>query len=150
MDRNSSNTGKAKKTTQSKTASEKPAADAPKAMDADEVDPSMKPEEAVLLSRNAYALDTLADEVTALFPGTGRTFGDPNAGKVALSVTFALEDPLLGEALRLVKDDPRVSGVGANDAEALVMVHDDARTRDSREPFDLAGLLAVVTEDDEA
>lgn len=153
MDRNSSNqsnTGKAKKTAQSKTAPEQPVKDAPKAMDADSVDPSLKPEEAVILARNAYALDTLVDEVTALFPTTARTFGDPNGANVALSVTFSLDEDNedLRRIIPLLVNDPRVSGVGVSNTEALVMVHSDARTQDSREPFDLTGLLAIVIEDD--
>jgi len=133
-------TAPAKKAAPEKTAPEPMDPEAPDEM----VSTAPKPRE-----RNAYALDTLVSEVTALFPDAAHEVSGRNGWGVALDVTFeAHDEPVLMEVLPLLKDDARVSVVDVDpDLEQVVVeFHADPRIQDSRDPFNLDLVLEVYTE----
>lgn len=123
--------------------------DAPQMMDPDakEVQRSVNkmPRERV-----AYALLTLIEEIEDLFPETTVEIVSRNGRGVGYAASFAThESPELKELILLLRD-PRIEGTIHDEKEDLAFVsfHNNPRTLDSREPYDLASALAVLREDE--
>lgn len=131
-------------------------ADGPKMMD-----PSI-PEVAVaapmhVQRRACWAVETLAEEVTALFPETAVEHSAYNGRNTALGVTFdctMLDDEdwtVARKVIGLIPVDARVQEIVVDgDQRALyVEMFANARTQDSREPFGLADAYALLIETEE-
>lgn len=117
------------------------------------------PEAVTNESRVCYAVETLVAEFRALFPETPVEYIEVNGRNTALGVVFDLTtldaDTAridAGQLLRLLgdeayNDDPRIATVVVdNDTEtAAVVMHNNPRTQDSREPFGLADAWSVLT-----
>lgn len=99
--------------------------------------------------RNAYALDTLIEEVLALFPETTHEVSGRNQFNTHLHVSFHTEEfERLDELLALVEGDHRVEEVlmEAEDRTILVALRPNMRTQDSRDSFGLAEAWDVLAE----
>ena len=121
------------------------------------MDPSAKeqttPEAPRVSTRDAYAVQTLVAEVTALFPETTYETSHTNAFNTRLVVAFDDgETPDLYPLLELIETDPRVRGVDRDSIEnySVVEFHDSLRTQDSRDPFGLAEAHAILTAESDA
>lgn len=99
---------------------------------------------AVTVARDCYALATLKDEVSTLFPEVLIESGEPNGRGVGLSAEFDLsmlgdEDSILFNTLLGMVEDPRIAesvldGKRATGA-AYVRFVNNPRIYDSRETF---------------
>ena len=104
--------------------------------------------------RTAYSLETLAQEMTNLFPETSVEFSSVNGFNVALDATFDVfsidesDREHFVSLLRLVEDDHRIKDVNVEDDHVLVGAWPSMRTQDLREPFDLAAAYLVLTGDE--
>lgn len=140
----------AKKTTAKKAAGSQ-AAQAPEPMD-----PAIRevpePQPVQTRKRNAYALETLRDEVVHLFPETQDAFdisGIDGRG-VAHDITFDLtvipEEDRDGFAslIHLIEDDHRVAQIIREGDQVYVSIVTDARHQDSRDTFGLNDAWMVL------
>lgn len=106
--------------------------------------------------RSVYALDTLVEEVKALFPETTyevSNFDGRNAAHdVQFQITSEADNAALPELLGLAipASDPRVEEIllDAEDGLLLVSFYKNARVQDSREPFGLNDAWAILGEED--
>ena len=98
--------------------------------------------------RVAYALETLIDEVTSLFPETTYDIIDRNGRGTGVSASFSTHECDGLKDLLLLIEDPRIEGVVYDHREAIafVAVWNNPRTMDSREPFNLADAWLVLSE----
>lgn len=123
--------------------------DAPQMMDPDAVE-VQRAINKMPRQRVAYALMTLIEEIEELFPETTIEIVDRNGRGVGYAASFAThESPELKELILLLRD-PRVEGTIHDDKEdlAFVSLHNNSRTMDNRDPYDLASALAVLREDE--
>lgn len=119
--------------------------DVPQMMDPDAVE-VRNAVNMVSSQRVALSLTTLIDEVQALFPETTHEVIDFNGRKVGYSVSFAThESPGLADLILLISD-PRVEGTIYDPKEelAFVSLHNNPRSMDSRDPFNLAEAWEVL------
>lgn len=104
--------------------------------------------------RACWAIETLREEIEALFPETAHDYSAYNGRNTALGVTFDLsmlddEDfDIALDVLNLAVSDLRVADVQHDVKEQTVYVemHSNARTQDSRTPFGLADAYALLIE----
>lgn len=123
------------------------------------MDPTAREEAVATPATNAkrvcHAAKTLVAEVDALFPETTVEVSNFNGRNTALDVSFDLtsldsEDAsLLTRLISLTEDDNRVASVLVEDGQVLVAFHNNPRTHDSRESFDLLSAHTVLTARDE-
>lgn len=100
--------------------------------------------------REAYALATLTEEITALYEDATVEYGNRNGWGVALSATYTLPEEKAASLAMLVRVDVRVDGTRTlSDNSFTVAVVPVPHLLDSRDPFDLASASAVLDEDDE-
>lgn len=125
------------------------ASEAPKPMDPDHTPNSGASSARV---RNAYALDTLIEEVTDLFPETTYEVGEPTQWNARTSVVF-VTDGIEGLAglLPLLASDERVKEITEDEKEGLVEIAllPSLRSMDGRHPFGLAEAWGVISEDND-
>lgn len=125
------------------------------------MDPSI-PETAVATprgnkSRPCWAIETLRQEVEALFPETAVEYSAYTRYNAALGVSFdcsMLDDEdwtIARKAIGLIPVDARVQGIVVDGGQRAIYVEmlSNARTQDSRMPFGLADAYALLIETDE-
>lgn len=99
--------------------------------------------------REAYALVTLTEEITALYEDATVEYGDRNGWGVALSATYTLPEEKAAALATLLRFEERVAHTMTNSATSFtVTVVPVPHLLDSRDPFDLASASAVLDEDD--
>lgn len=123
---------------------------------AEPMDPHAKegksPERVTRAVRNAYALDTLVAEVETVFGEAVVTYGEADEWQVVHEVTFETdpdaETANLAEVLTTIVVDPRIASVTSDEDQVLVEFKTKRGTRDDRDGFGLAEVVAVYLEDD--
>lgn len=113
-------------------------------------------DEIVPTGRNCWAIDTLIEEVTALFKTEVETY-NPSRFNANLTVVFRPEKQEredMGAVMPSLEEDPRVESVyfTADDSKITVRFYPDPILQDTRDPFVLAdavmGLDRELTPDD--
>ena len=149
----------AKKATASKTQNTTRTAKASAPMDATVIESLNPPTRKPNNQRDCYAIETLADEVLDLFPGTEVQTSNYTILNTAVDVQFAVGEQgdrgLLTLLSLLPKTDGRVLAVEIDEEDglALVRMRPNLRTQDSRESFALSRaweIICGVIEEDEA
>jgi hypothetical protein len=107
--------------------------------------------------RPCWAIETLREEVQALFPETAIEYSAYNGRNTALGVTFdcaMLDDEdwtIARKAVGLIPVDARVQEIVVDGDQRIIYaaMYSNARTQDSREPFGLADAYALLIEGDD-
>lgn len=103
--------------------------------------------------RDCWAIKTLVEEFTALFPETGWGTTNYDGRNTALDVTFdltSLDTQDRADAILLllaVDSDVRVAEVIGEDGQVLVSFRANPRTQDLRTTFGLAEAWSVLIEE---
>lgn len=121
----------------------------PQPMDPEAVESSVPVGPVANRQRNAYALDTLIEEVLSVFPETTYEVSGYNAFNTALHVVFHTEEfERLDELISMVADDHRIEEVlyESEDRTILVALRPNLRTQDLRTPFHLPAAWTILSE----
>jgi hypothetical protein len=102
-------------------------------------------------SRLCYALRTLVEEFTELFPETTYEVFDINGRNTALSVRFNLaaitdqeREDAAAALIRMLAGEPRVLESGVEAREGYVRFRPSARTQDNPETFSLRAAYEIL------
>lgn len=91
------------------------------------------------MSRLAYALETLRDEILALHKDAEVKLGEPDGLDVIRSATFGPVPKSIDEAINL-GPDPRIAGTHYARKQLTVELQSRSPLADDRSPFYLAGV----------